>query len=465
MNALREKANEARRRANEKQREHKELVARSLDPDLLASEQRNVEKKISSLYPEVAAAEREADRQEALAEAREKIPVSPRELAGGYGDSMNPWPATARGELDYGAWQYVPNGEASFIRDLVAVSLPGQFSPDAVAAANERLRRNELEARDTLNVRDVSTASPGSGAFVPPVYLGDQWIGTARPGRPLADAVAKLPYPVEGKTVSMPRVKVGPEAAVQAAEADAVHEVDLDSELYTVDKVTIAGQSDHSIQSLEWTQPGMDLVAIRELVRSYDSSLDFQLLYGTGTSGQHRGLKTVVTSDGGNAITFSTGGADELLGKVYEAVGDISTNAPGFTPTAVVLHPRRAAWIASHRDANSNLLQQGQLVFAAGTQAGGGATNIAGLQVIMDGNVLTNQGSGTNEDDVFVLTLEELFLAEGPLRTRVLVEPLSGTLQVRLQCFSFSAFLGGRRPKTIARISGSALSSPSYPST
>lgn len=176
------------------------------------------------------------------------------------------------------------------------------------------------------------------------MYLGDQWIGTARPGRPLANSAAQIPYPEAGKTVSIPRVQTGPEVGVQAAEADAVHEVDFDSETLSVPKVTISGQSDHSIQSFEWSQPGIDAVIVSELVRSYDSRLDTQLLYGTGSAGQHRGLKTVVASDGGNAISFTSGGADELLGKAYEAVSDISTNAPGFVPNAIVLHPRRGAW-------------------------------------------------------------------------------------------------------------------------
>jgi HK97 family phage major capsid protein len=264
--------------------------------------------------------------------------------------------------------------------------------------------------------------------------------------------------------VSFPRVTTPPDTAVQAAEADAVNETDLDT--LDVIKVTIAGQNDTSIQSLDRSLPGLDTVILREMVKSYNQNLNYQLLYGTGPTGkQHRGIKTVITSDGGNAISFSSGGADDLLGKVYEAISDISTLAPGYQATGLVMHPRRAAWMGSHRDTNHNLLQQGSLPSAAGTQSNGQAGTIAWLRVIVDPNIATNQGSGTNEDDVYVVDLGECLLSESALRTRVLQEVLSGTLQVRMQAFGYSALAGGRRPKVLARISGAGLASPTFPST
>jgi len=229
--------------------------------------------------------------------------------------------------------------------------------------------------------------------------------------------------------------------------------------------VTVAGQNDTSIQSFDWSLPGVDTIIIRELRKSYNQKLDYGLLYGTGANGQHRGLKTVVTSDGGIAISFSAGGADDLLGKIYDAISQVSTLAPGYVANAVVLHPRRAAWMGSHRDALQNLLQQGQLPVAAGTQDNGQAGTVAGLRVIIDPNIATNQGTGTNEDDVYVVASEELMLAESPLQTRVLHEVLSGTLQVRIQAFGYSAFASSRRPKIVARISGAGLATPTFPST
>jgi hypothetical protein len=182
--------------------------------------------------------------------------------------------------------------------------------------------------------------------------------------------------------------------------------------------VTIAGQNDISVPALEFSDPGADAVILRELVKSYDAKLDFQLLDGSGSSGQHRGIDNV---SGINTVTFSSVGGDDLVAKMYEAQSTISTQAPGYMGNAVILHPRRAAWIASHRDTSMALLDQGALRTAAvGSQNNGFAGSIAGLNVIVDPNLTTTNGAGTNEDlGVYVVDLDELYLAEGPVRTRV----------------------------------------------
>jgi HK97 family phage major capsid protein len=271
-----------------------------------------------------------------------------------------------------------------------------------------------------------------------------------------------MPYSPAGKQLDFPRTQTAPTVASQVNEADAVNETDFDGETYSVSKKLIAGQNDLSLQAFEFSQPGMDEVIMRELVKAYNAELDRQLLEGTGSSGQHLGIRAV---SGINTQTFSSGGADDLLGKIYAGLSDISTNAPGYFGNAVVLHPRRASWIASHRDSLSNLLQQGSLVMAAGTQDRGFAGTLAGVGAIIDPNIATNRGASTNEDELYLVSLDELLLAEGPVRARVLSEVLSGTLQVRLQLFAFSAFAGGRRSKVITKVSGAGLATPTFPSS
>lgn len=357
---------------------------------------------------------------------------------------------------------YRERGPHSYFRDLVSTQVPslGWYSPDAA----ERLARHAKEM--SVELRDVTSADPGTGTFIPPLYLGERWIDEEVAGRPFANAVASMPLPSTGKQMDFPRVQTAPAVAVQASEADPVNEVNFDGETYSVSKVLIAGQNDLSIQAYEFADPGMDVVIMRELNKSYNSVLDTQLLTGTGSNGQHRGLKNV---SGINSITYSSvgaaGGADGLLGAIYDAVSQIATNAPGYMADAIVMHPRRAAWIASHRDANGSLLQQGSFALASGAQNNGFALSVAGLGVILDPNITTVQGAGTNEDELYVVATEELILAEGDLRARVLSEVLSGTLQIRLQLYAFSAFAGGRRPKVITRISGAGLAAPAFPST
>jgi HK97 family phage major capsid protein len=353
----------------------------------------------------------------------------------------------------------------SFFRDILTRAGVETGAPNPGAA--ERLAQHGKEILvDLAEKRDVTSADPGTASFIPPLYLGERWIDKEVAGRPFADAVAKMPLSSTGKQMDFPRVQTAPAVAVQASEAAAVNEVDFDSETYSVPKVLIAGQNDLSIQAYEFADPGMDTVIMRELTKSYNSVLDSQLLTGTAANGQHRGLKNV---SGINSITYSAvgaaGGADGLVGAFYDAVAQIATNAPGYMADAVVMHPRRAAWLASHRDANGSLLQQGEFALASGAQNKGFALSVAGLGVILDPNITTVQGAGTNEDEIYVVDTTELILAEGDLRARVLSEVLSGTLQIRLQLYAFSAWAGGRRPKTIARISGAGLATPAFPST
>lgn len=359
---------------------------------------------------------------------------------------------------------YRPGAGYSYFQDLAAVQVP-QLGLDAAGAA-ERLARHGKEMSVDLEKRDVTSADPGTGTFIPPLYLGERWIDKELAGRPFANAVATMPLPATGKTLDMPKVATAPAVAVQAAEADPVNEVNFDGETISTPKVLIAGQNDLSIQAYEFADPGMDTVIMRELTKSYNQVLDTQMLTGTGANGQHDGLKNVASI---NSITYSAvgsaGGADGLVGTIYDAVSQIATNAPGYMADAVVMHPRRAAWIASHRDANGSLLQQGSFALASGAQNNGFALSVAGLGVIIDPNITTVQGAGTNEDEIYVVVTDELILAEGQLRARVLTEVLSGTLQVRLQLYAFSAFVSNRRPKTICRISGVGLAAPAFPST
>jgi len=342
----------------------------------------------------------------------------------------------------------------SYFRDLVLAEHRHNVE------ARERLLRHGKEM--IVEKRDVTSGDPGAGTFIPPIYLGARWIDEEVAGRPLANACQSIPLSPTGNQMDFPRVATAPAVEVQAQDADAVQETDFDGETYSVSKVTIAGQNDVSVQALEFSDPSIDTVIMRELVKSYNSKLDTQLLSGQGSSGEHRGLRNVSSI---NTETFSSGGADDLLGKIYSAVSQVATNAPGYEANAVVMHPRRAAWMASHRDANGNLFQQGQLFLASGGQDQGFVGNVAGLRVIRDSNIATTLGTGTNEDEIYVVDVDELYLAEGALRTRVLAEVLSGTLQVRVQLYAFSAFAGGRRPKVITRISGAGLASPTFPST
>lgn len=411
-------------------------------PDDTHDEVRDLERAIFDKLKDEARTSRErVERLIAIQHARETIPVR-EETKDEEGNSRPPVKVTE--PLTYRADN---NDKVSFFKDM-------HFMNKGDGAALERLHRHQLETRD------VSTADPGAGVFLPPAYLGELWAELPREGRPFADMVPKMPLPDAGISITVPRVTTGTATGIQASEAAAVTETDIDGTLLTVGVNTIAGQNDVSLRALERTMPGMDFLIFQDLRADYDEQLDTQLLAGTGASQQHLGIRAV---SGINTVTWTDGTptAAELVPKIYDGIQKIAT-ARFRKADTIVLHPRRAAWLASNLSSTFPLFQLGVLTQAAGSQAAGFVDNFAGLATCIDGNVSTEFGVSTDEDEIYVVRTADLILMEEPLRVRVFDDVLSGTLQVRLQVVAYSAFISGRQPGAITKISGTGLKGATF---
>jgi HK97 family phage major capsid protein len=346
---------------------------------------------------------------------------------------------------------YHKNAQHSFFQDMYAAERHHD------AGAQKRLQQHNLEMR--MEQRDVTTADPGAAGFIPPLYLAEQWIELPRPRRPFADALPKVPLSNDGMRMDFPRVQTGATVAIQATENSAVSETDPDSETYSVNVRTIAGQVDMSRQSFERSRPGFDQVVFRDLMRAYDGALDTQLIAGAGTSGTHLGLRAI---SGVNTVTATGGDASNTVKYIYQAAAAIATTAFVQADT-VIMNPRRSAAIAAYLGSTFPLLNQGGLsTTQVGTQNNAFAGTIAGLNVIADANIATNYGASTNQDEIYVVALDELMLAEGTLTTAVFPDVGSGTLTVRVQVYAYSAAPTGRIPKAITVISGTNLVTPTF---
>lgn len=342
---------------------------------------------------------------------------------------------------------YRPDGKVSFFRDLVTAR------NDHEAAS--RLLRHKQQTEES---RDVSSASNG---YIPPVYFPGLEAGFPRPGRPFADATAKAALPSVGTSFTLPRLTGGGAVAAQT-DGGGVQETDPTTDTVTTYVRTVAGQVDISQQLLDRSDPSFDVVVFRDLIGAYDSELDRQMLVGAAVSNQHVGISNVSSI---NTVTYTSGTptAVEALPKIYDAIQKVASSRYQY-PTHILMHPRRAAFFAAGLTgtAGTPLFQQGALQQAAGEQNGGIVGTIAGLPVIVDANIGTTGGAGTNQDEIYVLYMPDLVLMEGEVRTRVMEQPLSDTLEIRLQVFGYSAFLDERWPKGIAKISGTGLVTPSF---
>lgn len=365
------------------------------------------------------------------------------------------WGAVAKGQLRAES-TYRPDERRSFWADMVGA---GRGDTES----RERLGRSEREAMDYLGVgfeqRDMANASTTGGEFVPPLYLADQYVEPSIAHRPFAEALPKAPLPATGTAISIPHLASGVAVAARS-DLGAVQETDGVTASITHSVNEIAGMIDIGRIALMRSEPGLDLVLFRTLNRRYDSYLDTQLLAGSGTDPQHRGIRNV---SGNNDVAYTDASptAAELYPFVFRAISEIAEARQGevFADT-IVMHSRRAAWLASQLSSTFPLFQVQSLNQAGGSQASGFLDSFSGLRVAIDNNIGTAYGAGTNEDEIYVVASEDLVLMEGPLMARVDDSSGSGNGIVRLQVFAFSAFLSKRYPAAISVIAGTGLVDP-----
>lgn len=346
----------------------------------------------------------------------------------------------------------------SFLADAFAAQVLGDH------AAGQRIARHQAEMA-------VEHRAVGTGAFtglVVPQYLTDQVAPYARAGRPFADALRNVPLPAEGLTVNISRITTGPAAASQATENSSVQNTDLDDTLLTVNVRTIAGQQDVSRQAIE-RGTGIDTIVVQDLASAYATELDRQLLNGSGSSGEHLGILGV---SGINSVTYTDASptAAELYPKIADAIQRV--NSTRFMPAnLIVMHPRRWMWLMASVDSQSRPLvvpnPNGPFnVYGTGENGARGVVgSILGVPVLVDANVPTGAGAGTNEDKILVTYVDDSILWEqsgSPLQLRF-DQTLGGQLTVKLVAFGYTAAAAGSRyPGGVSVISGTGLVTPSF---
>ncbi|MEE4546771.1 phage major capsid protein [Streptomyces sp. V4-01] len=345
----------------------------------------------------------------------------------------------------------------------------------------ERARQAAAERdRDKLD-RDVRSGGRGTmfekrvnpnrtdgqgGYFVPPLWLIDEYVDLPRFGRTLANTVRNMALPSGTDSINVPKVATGTATGVQTADAGAVTSQDLTDTFVTAPVRTIAGQQDTALQLLDQSPVGFDEIVFADLIADYNQLLDAQCWNGSGTSGQ---LKGILNVSGINAITYTD--ASPTLPELYlpsmQALSQ-SARKRKMMPSAVFLTPARWFWMASQLDSQNRpfILPETQspfnpLALQTGGDVEGPVGRMLNFPLLADGNIPQNLGAGTNEDRIATMRTSDLYLWEGSMRTRVLTEILSGTLQVRFQVYNYAAFMPDRRPETISVISGTGLIAPS----
>jgi HK97 family phage major capsid protein len=331
----------------------------------------------------------------------------------------------------------------------------------------------ESEQRLTAHMREerVERAqymqrAVGTGAFAGltvPQYLTDMYAQKVRELRPFADICNKHDLPSDGMTVNISRITTGLSTALQATENSAVSETNMDDTLLTENVQTVAGQQTLSRQAID-RGTGIEDVVMDDLFRSYATTLDNTLITQATT-----GLSAIATA---NTYTDASPTAAELWPKIHSAAAGVEAALLGkAVPSHVVMHSRRWYWIQSQVGTSWPFLAQPNVPVQAGgvnlaTAYGSGARGILpnGMVAVVDNNIATNLGAGTNEDEIYVVPADECHLwedAQAPVFIRA-EQPAAASLGVLLVLYGYFAYSFRRYSNSHQKISGTGLITPSF---
>jgi len=222
--------------------------------------------------------------------------------------------------------------------------------------------------------------------------------------------------------------------------------------------ITVAGQQNVSRQALE-RGTNIDTLVMADLVSAYHTKIDDLVV-------------AELFSSAGQAVTYTDADPTvaELYPKIADAVQKVQTTFFA-GPNAIIMHPRRLAFILAAVDTTNRPLALPAPNFnsvangAGAPQYGNSGYTIMGLPVITDANVATNKGSGTNQDTIYVGNMQELHLWEqgngDPMMLRF-EQPKAAELDVTMIVYGYSCFTANRYPNAWAQINGTGLITPTF---
>lgn len=330
--------------------------------------------------------------------------------------------------------------------------------------ASDRLARHMQE--EMVERGQYMQRAVGTGAFAGltvPQYLTDMVARRAQAWKPLAVNMNTHTLPPDGMTVNISRITTGTSTAVQSAENAAVSETNIDDTLLTEDVLTIAGQQTLSRQAIERGTLTEETV-VDDLMRSLATTLDTQLITRATI-----GLTNVAQSF---SYTDASPTSAELWPKILQGVNGIETTLLNVAAaTHVVMHPRRWHWFTSNLSSTWPIIADPNVPASTigirvsdeyGPSIRGVLPN--GLKVIVDGNIATNLGGGTNEDEVYIIAQDEAHLwedANAPVLIRA-EQPAAASLGVLFVVYGFYAFSFRRYANGHAKVAGTGLATPTF---
>lgn len=331
---------------------------------------------------------------------------------------------------------------------------------DAADRLNRHMSEERVERGQYLQ-RAVGTSA--FAGLVVPQYLTDLYAPATAALRPFADVCNKHDLPESGMTVNISRITTATSVALQASQHDNASETDIDDTLLTINVQTAAGRQTLSRQAIE-RGTGTEEVTLDDLFRRYATTLDSTLIT-QGTTGLSAVAQATTYTDGSPT-------AAALWPKILGANANLEAALLGqAVPSHVVMHSRRWNWLQSNVGTSWPFMaqpgiptQSGGVNYGVGYGAGIRGMLPNGLQVVVDNNIATNLGAGTNQDEIYVVASDECHLwedANAPMFIRA-EQTKAESLGVVLVVYGYFAYTFGRYTNGTSKVSGTGLVSPSF---
>jgi HK97 family phage major capsid protein len=369
------------------------------------------------------------------------------------------------------------NRTNSYFRDLARAQVFGDRD------AADRLHRHAAQAADAEQraLGNTNTTGGSGGEFAPPAWFVNEYIKPLRPLRPTADLFKSSPVPLGVSSVNLPKILTGTTVALQSTQNSALSQTDLTTGFVSTGFTTIGGKQVVSQQILDQTAINFDEVIAADLAADYVRALDFNVINGAGTGANNNsvvnGLASV-TPPGANVLTFTSGAptAALLYSKAAGLVSSFATNrfAAG---TAWLMHPRRWYWLLAQVDSAGRPLVVPDAMLASTSiratnpiaansgdpvAVSGAVGMFLGLPVVIDPLLPTSYGTGTNQDRVYLLKADDLWLFETEPRAEVFKETYADTVGVLFRIYGYIGTVLNRQPYSIGYIDGTGLVAPTF---
>ena len=333
---------------------------------------------------------------------------------------------------------YRANGEHSYFADLCRKAIHGTADRGQETRLRDHANQVTLH-RDFAEYRTGLDTTDGSGAsFAPPKYVQSEFQAGAHPLRATADVCRLLPLP-KGSQVVVPAFTTGTGAAVDSSQNTSLTENDPSDSTIVSATTTISARITVSRPLYDQSSPDstIDRVLAADIGAAYGAQLSSSVLTGSG-SGQMTGLLNV---SGASTVSAAStiSGLVEGIATGYQTMVETRYRKPN----VCIMHPRR--WLtgfANGVDVNGRPLQLPSTHPAAlmGTPDDGVVAEWLGMKVILDVNVPTNSGSGS-QDYVILGHSPDWLLYEGPLNFQAFKETSAAQMSVEVIGFKYAAFV------------------------